>query len=262
VDQIYDASDLGVHLAALREKKGSPSYRLMEKRAESTEAQFGRLPRSTAQRITAREMTPSLLQMQAFLVGCGLPVAFHGPYVQAWQRMAARMGGRTGARFQKELDMSEQDYGVIPLSKLVRALGYTPTEKIQGLGRPLTVTCDACGALRRIRLDQQIKQLSRGNAVRLSCPNCGATRVVRPDVPRRKSTERSHDTTYRADAEPWAKYADIPPRASSSLPAPRPGPALPPGAPAPGVNGGGVMGGPRPGPPDPLSRPPGPPPGL
>ncbi|MEU4181041.1 helix-turn-helix transcriptional regulator [Streptomyces sp. NPDC026589] len=73
VDQIYDASDLGVHLAALREKRGSPSYRLMEKRAESTEAQFGRLPRSTAQRITARETTPSLLQMQAFLIGCGLP---------------------------------------------------------------------------------------------------------------------------------------------------------------------------------------------
>ncbi|WP_405194448.1 helix-turn-helix domain-containing protein [Streptomyces anulatus] len=233
VDQIYDASDLGVHLAALREKKGSPSYRLMEKRAEVTEAQFGRLPRSTAQRITARETTPSLLQMQAFLIGCGLPVGIHGPYVQAWQRMAARIGGRTGARFQKELDMSAQDHGVIPMSKLVRALGYTPTEKIQGIGRPLTVTCDGCGAVRRIRLDQQIKQLSHGNAVRLSCPNCGTTRVVRPDMPRRKGTETSHESNLRANADGWARYADTPPR-TSGPPTPRPGVVPPPGPPGPG----------------------------
>ncbi|MFD5347741.1 helix-turn-helix domain-containing protein [Streptomyces anulatus] len=234
VDQIYDASDLGVHLAALREKKGSPSYRLMEKRAELTEAQFGRLPRSTAQRITARETTPSLLQMQAFLVGCGLPVGFHGPYVQAWQRMAARIGGRAGARFQKELDMSAQDHGVISMSKLVRALGYTPAERIRGVGRPLTVTCDACGALRRIRLDREVQQLSTGNMVRLHCPNCGTTRVVKPGGSRRKYTEPSHEAKSRSDTEFWAGHKDTSMR--PSIPNPTTSP-LKPFTPPPGLTG-------------------------
>ncbi|WP_432106065.1 hypothetical protein [Streptomyces sp. bgisy091] len=220
MDQIYDAADLGVHLAALRERRGSPPYRLMEKRAESTEALFGRLPRSTAQRIAAREATPSLHQMQAYLVSCGIPVAQHGPYVQAWQRVAARIGGSAGARFQRELDMSAQDQAV---SKLVRTLGYTPAEKIRVIGRPLTVTCDACGALRRIRLDKTIKQLSLGDVVRMSCPNCGTTQLAAPDVIRRKSADSLSDTKYRASAELWGRYADAPPRASSPSPAPRPG---------------------------------------
>ncbi|WP_437033539.1 hypothetical protein [Streptomyces sp. enrichment culture] len=62
VEQVYNYSDLGAFLADLRERKGSPPYRLMERRAELTREQFGGLPHSTAQRIATRKTRPSLSQ--------------------------------------------------------------------------------------------------------------------------------------------------------------------------------------------------------
>lgn len=171
VEQIYNYADLGVFLTHLREEHGGPTYRLMERRAEATMNQFGRLPHSTAHRIAIRKTRPSLPQMQAFLIGCGIPVQRHGPLVRAWQRAAAQLQedlagqarGRNGGeyiRLQADLDMSARvhEQGAI---QLVRDMGYTPMEAFQGYTRSWSVRCRSCGYARRIRLDWETERLQR-----------------------------------------------------------------------------------------------------
>ncbi|PWS48208.1 hypothetical protein DLE01_28160 [Streptomyces sp. FT05W] len=159
----------------------------MERRAEATMNQFGRLPHSTAHRIATRNTRPSLLQMQAFLIGCGISVQRHGPLVRAWQRAAAQLQddlagqarGRSGGeyiRLQADLDMSARvhERGAI---QLVRDMGYTPMEAFRGYTRPWSVRCRSCGASRRIRLDWEAERLKRPEGSKNMYCGCSAGSV-------------------------------------------------------------------------------------
>ncbi|MFG2873831.1 hypothetical protein ACGFYU_02240 [Streptomyces sp. NPDC048337] len=177
VEQIYNYADLGVFLADLRAQKGHPPYRTMERRAEATVKQFGRLPHSTAQRIGARRTRPSLDQMRAFLVGCDISPERHGPLVRAWHRADARFqedrareinGPNAAAHVAFPDELREQG-----ATQLARDLGYSPIERFRGFTRPWSAYCRSCGRTRRIRLDWEVKRLRRADGGSdMYCPDC------------------------------------------------------------------------------------------
>ncbi|MFC9595802.1 helix-turn-helix domain-containing protein [Streptomyces sp. NPDC056944] len=169
VTQVVNYAELGVVLAALRTKKGSPPYRLMQRRANATELQFGPLPRSTGWRIVHRTTQPSLQQMRAFLVGCDVPPDRHGPYLRAWER-AHTQQRRDLAKEHSKTAAPDNPRRLDPY-QVVRKLGYVPREPFRSIHSPWTVACALCGEdVRRIRLSQVVAGLAPA-----TCPRCDRT---------------------------------------------------------------------------------------
>ncbi|MFF8513385.1 helix-turn-helix domain-containing protein [Streptomyces sp. NPDC015492] len=168
VTQVGNYAELGVLLASVRAKKDSPPYLLIERRAEVTKRQFGRLPHSTAWRIAVRQTRPSLHQMRAFLVGCNVPPQRHGPYVRAWERADAQYRRDLAREISKAAipdDLRRRDPYL-----LARELGFVPREPFRGYHLPWTVACRFCHEdVRRIRLSRAVADLNRPADV---CPVC------------------------------------------------------------------------------------------
>lgn len=179
VEQIATYADLGLYLVWVREKAGSPSYQRMEDRAEATRTQFGRLPHSTAHRIGARKANrPSLKQMRAYLVGCGIPAKRHDPLVRAWRRADARYWGEdarqnVGRRLANQSTALPEPYREASPVQLAHDMGYVPLEAYRGPSRPWSVRCTACGEIRRIRLGVEItNSVPRDDSMRQGCRKC------------------------------------------------------------------------------------------
>lgn len=165
VEQIATYADLGLYLSWVRNRSGT-SYQRIEDRASAARRQFGRLPHSTAHRIGSRKTNrPSLFQVQAFLVGCGIQADEHGPVVRAWHRAERRywdeLGqGETAGR-PAILPRAPEEEHVSPV-QLAQAMGYSPIEAYRGRGKPWSVRCVTCGRVQRIQLRPPEASRSQG----------------------------------------------------------------------------------------------------
>ncbi|MEV6332243.1 helix-turn-helix transcriptional regulator [Streptomyces sp. NPDC051909] len=186
VEQINSYAELGVFLVDLRQRKGSPSYRLMERRTLSHWKWFGRLPHSTAQRIGSRQTSrPTLNQVRAFLVGCGIAPEHHGDLVRAWHRANTRYleDRARGMGKQPTTENTAVTKIVLEHSALQTAhdLGYAPLEPFRGYRRPWSVICRSCGKNRRIRLDWEIQRQQReAGSWDMRCRACADRPAPRP----------------------------------------------------------------------------------
>ncbi|MGW6569266.1 hypothetical protein [Streptomyces sp. NPDC054975] len=181
VEQITTYAELGLFLVDLRERKGSPSYRLIERRALTHWKWFGRLPHSTAQRIGTRQTSrPTLNQMRAFLVGCGIPPERHGDLVRAWHRANIQYQEER-ARHAGEQPAPEPNRALAKFAREQTAiqtahdLGYAPLEPFRGHGQPWSVVCLTCEKNRRIRLEWEIerqRQQREAGIWEMRCPTC------------------------------------------------------------------------------------------
>ncbi|MFH8254194.1 hypothetical protein [Streptomyces roseolus] len=167
--QVINYAELGVVLAALRVKRNSPGYRLMEERADDTKRQFGRLPHTTAWRIATRLTRPSLHQMRAFLIGCGVPPHRHSVYMAAWKRADAQHRRENAGELP---GAASDDVRLRDPYTLARHLGCHPLENFRGYHRPWSVCCRFCqDNIQRIRLDKEVARLHHDGA--RTCQNCG-----------------------------------------------------------------------------------------
>ncbi|MFC8983524.1 helix-turn-helix domain-containing protein [Streptomyces sp. NPDC057411] len=183
VEQIHSYTELGIYLADLRERKGSPSYRLMERRALAHWKWFGRLPHSTAQRLGTRQISrPTLNQTRAFLLGCNIPAEDHGDLVRAWHRADAtykqdqtrQTGGPRPEHAADEYRQTREReiLKTVQAMKTVQALGYVPMEAFRGQQQPWSVICRSCGRNRRIRLDWETKRQQQPGVKPMRCKAC------------------------------------------------------------------------------------------
>ncbi|MET9954416.1 hypothetical protein ABZ135_23130 [Streptomyces sp. NPDC006339] len=189
VEQIHNYAELGVFLVDLRERKGSPPYRLMERRALAHWKWFGRLPHSTAQRIGTRQTSrPTLNQMRAFLVGCGIPPEHHGDLVRAWHRAHTRYQ-EDRARGTKTHPPSENSGALTKVAlehsalQAAHEVGYAPLEPFRGYQRPWSVICRSCGQNLRIRLDWEMHRQQQTGDRDLTCRACTERPASNPSAP-------------------------------------------------------------------------------
>ncbi|MET8102210.1 helix-turn-helix domain-containing protein [Streptomyces sp. NPDC005236] len=167
---VRDLPHLGVALGELRQSCGAPPYRVMEKRAVSAGLE---LSRSTACRIsTGRQHPTSVACLEAYLVGCGLPVQRRAVWLEAWLRTTQQAELARSAvlheKQQLESLVANTPGGEVSQGAAVRLLrkaDLDPMERYRGFDAPWTVECVRCGANFRIRLSDVILQ-------RTGCADC------------------------------------------------------------------------------------------
>lgn len=167
---IRDLPDLSAALESLRLVSGAPSYRLMQNRARA--AGLG-LSRSTAQRIARRRQVPgSAACLEAFLIGCGVPLRDRDVWLEAWWR-AQQHTNNQRVGHMRETDLLEAVVADAPASqvthdtalRLLRKAGFEALERYRSFHAPWTVACERCAAARRVRLSDVVL----GQA---TCPEC------------------------------------------------------------------------------------------
>ncbi|KMS72560.1 hypothetical protein ACM01_22475 [Streptomyces viridochromogenes] len=168
---IKDFPDLSAALEGLRLVSGAPSYRVMQNRARQAGLA---LSRSTAQRISRRRQVPgSAACLEAFLVGCEVPLRGRDVWLEAWWR-AQQQAKSQRVEHVREADLLEAVVADGPASpvthetalRLLRKAGFDALERYRGFQAPWTVACDRCAAERRVRLSDVVL----GQATCLECP--------------------------------------------------------------------------------------------
>ncbi|UQI46022.1 helix-turn-helix transcriptional regulator [Streptomyces sp. HU2014] len=152
---VRNAADLAAALVRAYEEDGRPSLRTMEKRAQRTASQFGRMGRMTAWRVIHRTYLPrSAGQLQAFLTACKIPphdfwqwtLAF--ARVQAHEESVKRNRPRSGTstpdpeRLRLTAEAAKAD---------MRRAGLIPLDPYPGAQNPWAAECAKCGSLSRFR---------------------------------------------------------------------------------------------------------------
>ncbi|MDX3406421.1 helix-turn-helix transcriptional regulator [Streptomyces sp. ME02-6977A] len=170
-DLIKDLSGLCVALEELRQAKGAPSFRLMERRAREVGKE---LSRSTAFRISHGTAPASTDCLEAFLVACQVTPRERSVWLDAWlraQRQAVRARqDDDGRRELEQLEAVVADTGRGQVSqeaavRMLRKAGFDAMERYRGFEAPWSVECLQCGATLRIRLSDVL-------LARATCPDC------------------------------------------------------------------------------------------
>lgn len=169
-DLVRDFPDLSAALAELRLVSGAPSYRVMQNRARAVGLE---LSRSTAQRIARRRQVPgSAACLEAFLVGCEVPLRGRAVWLEAWSR--AQQHADSQRSRLREAVLLEEVVADGPAKqvthemavRLLRKAGFDALERFRGFHAPWTVACDRCDATRRVRLSDVVVR----QATCLECP--------------------------------------------------------------------------------------------
>ncbi|MEU6449979.1 hypothetical protein [Streptomyces sp. NPDC046979] len=168
-DLVKDLHGLCVALEELRQARGAPSFRMMERIARDSGKD---LSRSTACRIARGQEPASTDSLEAFLVACQVPPRDRTAWFDAWLR-AQRQRLRREEEDRAELsalesvvaDTSRGHVSQETAVRMLRKAGFDALERYRRFDAPWSVECLQCAATLRIRLSDVV-------LARATCPDC------------------------------------------------------------------------------------------